>query len=188
MKNEDAARWNQRYAGGIRDSFEHPRPFLLEAAAWFPTPGLALDVAMGLGGNAGFLLELGWRVIGVDISQVAVRRARATHPNLAAVVADVACFHLPEAAFDLILNFYFLQRELFPEYARLLKPGGMLVFETLLEDMLTVRPEIDPRYLLQRGELRQAFEDWEVLLYREGWQPTGKLHPRAVASLVARHR
>ena len=49
-----------------------------------------------------------------------MRRARATHPNLAAVVADVACFHLPEAAFDLILNFYFLQRELFPEYARLL--------------------------------------------------------------------
>jgi SAM-dependent methyltransferase len=35
-----------------------------------------LDIAMGLGGNAAFLLERGLRVVGLDISWVALQRAK----------------------------------------------------------------------------------------------------------------
>ena len=35
-------------------------------------------------------------------------------------------------------------------------------------------------------ELRRAFEDWNVLIYREGWQSKDCESARAVASLVAR--
>ncbi|MDD5467478.1 MAG: class I SAM-dependent methyltransferase [Anaerolineales bacterium] len=188
MPVEDAQRWNKRYAEGLLGGFERPRPFLVKAAALLPGHGLALDVAMGLGGNAAFLLARGWQVVGVDISQVAVHRAKAQHPGLWAVVADMTRFHLPEATFDLVLNFYYLQRELFPLFERALKPGGLLIFETLTCDMQAVHPDIDPVYLLERGELRRAFQDWEVLIYREGWQQKESDHPRAVASLAARRR
>jgi hypothetical protein len=67
MSLDDARRWNARYQMDMRESFERPRPFLVEHAHLLPSSGLALDIAMGLGGNAGFYW-LRLRVIGVDIS------------------------------------------------------------------------------------------------------------------------
>jgi len=187
MPVEDADRWNaryredERYAGDIP-----PRRFLVENADCLPPRGLALDAAMGLGGNARFLLERGLRVLGVDVSWVAARQAKAHLPALMAVVADLTRFHLPDEHFDVILNFYYLQRDLWPHYRRALRPGGVLVIETLTQEMHGLRPDIDPQYLLHPGELNVAINDWLILAYREGWVESGTRHPKAVASLIAR--
>lgn len=187
MPRMDAERWDARYLHEARfATFVQPRPFLVENAAYLPSTGLALDVAMGLGGNAAFLLERGLRVVGIDISRVALRQAKARLPGLMAVLADLTCFPLPERTFDVILNFYYLQRDLWPQYRRALRPGGVLFFETLTQEMRSIHPEIDPLYLLYPGELRQAFADWEILAYREGWEEDCGGRRRAVASLVAR--
>jgi len=189
MTLSDAERWNERYLQDERfATFTQPRPFLVENARFLPDSGLALDIAMGLGGNAGFLLERGLRVLGVDISWVAVQRARRQHPGLMAVTADLNHFHLPDQAFDVIVNFYYLQRDLWVAYQRLLRPGGVLIIETLTMDMLSLHPETDPKYLLRPGELREAFSGWEILVYREGWVESRAGQPQAVASLVARKR
>lgn len=50
---------------------------------------------MGLGANVGWLLAHGLRVIGVDISEVAVRQALVRHPGLQAVIADLTAFTWP---------------------------------------------------------------------------------------------
>ena len=185
MSSQDAARWNQRYQTRDRNAVPSPRAFLVEQADALPQHGQALDVAMGLGGNAAFLLARGLQVVGLDISEVAVREAKSRWPDLQVVLADLSRFDLPVAAFDVIINFYFLDRKLWPVYRQALKPSGILIIETLTEDMVSVRPDIDPVYLLKSGELRAAFQDWDIVTYREkwidqeGWQ-------RAVASLVAR--
>ena len=184
--NDDAARWNARYEEEKRSRFELPRPFLIENAGLLPTHGLALEAAMGLGGSAGFLLESGLRVIGVDISIVAVRSAKQRYPRLMACTADLNSFHFPSHFFDVILNFYYLQRDLWPYYKQALRPNGLLFFETLTLDMLETMPDIDPVYLLAPGELRQAFANWEILVYREGWYSGDEGHPRATAAMVAR--
>jgi hypothetical protein len=159
---------------------------LVENKHFLPRGGLALDAAMGLGGNAGFLLKHGLRVVGVDISSVAVGQAKARLPGLMAVIADLSYFYIPPHSFDAILNFYFLQRDLWPLYRSALRPGGVLFIETLTQEMLRLQPDTDPAYLLAPDELRRAFADWEILVYREGWERSrgGRLHP--VASLVAR--
>ena len=70
----------------------------------------------------------------------------------------------------------------------MLRPGGVLIFETLTRDTLQTRPDYNPAYLLAPEELRRAFADWDTLFYREGWIDVGGHWPRAVASLVARPR
>jgi hypothetical protein len=49
-----------------------------------------------------------------------------------------------------------------------------------------MRPDLPPDFLLQPGELRQAFRDWEIMLYREGWIASDHGTQKAVASLIAR--
>ncbi len=186
MTNTDANKWNERYRAGEKAAFSRPRDFLVEQAQHLPKQGVALDLAMGLGGNAGFLIKRGLRVFGVDISEVAVRSAKACWPEVQAAVIDLAHYRWPVCAFDVILNFYYLQRDLWPQLRRMLKPNGIVVAETLTIDTLQTRPDFTPEFLLQPGELRRAFAGWEVLIYREGLTDTGCEAPRAIASLVAR--
>ncbi len=186
MSSGDAIKWNERYRLGIEAAFESPRDFLIEQAQYLPDQGLALDLAMGLGGNAGFLIERGLRVIGVDISEVGVRRAKRRWPSLMAAVIDLVPYRWPACTFDVVLNFYYCQRDLWPRFRSMLKPGGLLIMETLTIETLRQRPDYNPDYLLQPGELRQAFAGWDMLVYREGWIELKDHSPRAVARLMAK--
>ncbi len=192
MPAEDASRWNARYQAETESSSRQPSQLLVDSLNQIPTHGLALDIAMGLGRNAGLLLEHGLRVIGVDISFVAVCRAKIAHPTLMAAIVDLERFRIPEGAFDVIIDSLYLQRNLWLPLTLGLKPGGVLFIECLTEDMLAVHPEIDPGYLLKSGELRQAFMDpaiaghVEILAYSERWNLTSLQHRRATACLVAR--
>jgi len=112
MPIEDANRWNSRYQTDPRNSSNHPRTLLQEHAGLLPSHGLALDIAMGLGWNASFLIQSGLRVIGVDISYVAVCRAKNELPNLMGIVADLEQFQIPHNTFDVILDSLYLQRNL----------------------------------------------------------------------------
>jgi tellurite methyltransferase len=183
MTMQDAVKWNQRYQAPDRAARCTARSFLLEQAQALPCHGLALDIAMGLGTNAAFLSAHGLRVIGLDISEVAARTAKTRCPSLQAAVVDLSYCTLPPAAFDVIVNFYFLDRRLWPWYRRALKPGGVLIVETLTRAMLAVRPDINPVYLLEPGELQTAFADWRVIAQRETWLADGGWQ-RAVASLA----
>lgn len=185
MPHEAAERWNERYQNNPRYSFAQPRPFILENAHLLPRQGIALEVAMGLGGNASLLISLGLRVIGVDISSVAVQRAKERLPELMAVIADLTRFNLPGSYFAVISNFFYLERSLWPDFRRALRPGGILIIETLTQEMRTTHPEIDPAFLLAPGELRAAFSDYEILVYREGLAEDGLGASRATAGLVA---
>jgi SAM-dependent methyltransferase len=195
-------KWDLRH----RESASHPSPdpsaFLLECSPLLPRPhsySRALDLACGAGQNAVYLAEHGWPVIAIDFSPPALDRAAAlaaehhlpTHRStfqavpahfsgVLLVEADLESLAFPAAAFDLILCFHYLDRNLFAPIERALRPGGHLLYESFTELQLAY-PEgpRDPNHLLRTGELRSAFPHLDVLFYRECQSP------RAVASLLA---
>ncbi len=190
MAEEDRARWDERYRTGDWADIDEPAVILKKAERWLRPPGLALDVACGAGRNSLFLARLGFTVIAVDISwegvQRLARRARGESLPVHPIHADLERFALPPECFDLIVNTRFLLRSLFPTLRGALRRGGLLAFETYTVDEIEVLGgDIRRVYALERGELRQAFADFELKFYEEGVleQAEGK---RGLARMLAR--
>jgi tellurite methyltransferase len=166
--------------------------------------GPALDIACGTGRHALFLAARGQHVTAVDFSGVAldilevrarsmgapVRRRKSLHEagrsfrgGLELIQTDLERTEFPERCYDLIVCIQFLQRSLFPQMTRALRPDGVLLFETYTRAQLEFPggPR-NPAYLLETGELREAFPELSVMFYRELRAGQG------IASLVAKKR
>lgn len=185
---DDLTNWDQRYRSGEHTTKE-PSP-LLRTAIENLKPGRALDIACGVGRHAILLAERGWQVTAVDASQIGIEilRERAQEADLTvdARVADLerAEFQIELAAYDLICVFYYLQRDLFPSIRCGVKPGGIVVAAIHLNDGKKDAKPNNPAFLLERGELKKLFADWEITYYREGESDEGG-HHHDTAYLIA---
>ena len=132
MQRED---WDRRYAEV--ESLWSARPNrVLVADVEGLTPGRALDLACGEGRNAIWLAERGWDVTGVDFSQVAIAKARASAERAGVdvdfVCADLLDYEPARGAHDLVVVL-FLQlpaderRRVLRRGADALAPGGTLL-------------------------------------------------------------
>ncbi len=185
MPKQDAERWNNRYKASTKLFLNAPRILLKQFLHLLPQNGIALDVAMGTGANSALLTDRGLTTIGVDISDIAVKTAHRDHPFINAIIGDMTqlCFH--DHVFDLVLNFYYLDRNLFPWYVKWVKPKGLVIMETLLE-MPGFNEGINSANLLKPGELIDSFHNWDILFYKEGCTVSERGHHKAVASIVAK--
>lgn len=102
-------RWNRRWAGERAHASSAPSEFLVAETEALP-PGRALDVACGAGRNAVWLARRGWRVTGVDFSDVALRAARDLAASVGVEVewieADAVTWIPPRRAYDLVTVMY----------------------------------------------------------------------------------
>ena len=153
----DQERWDRKYAAGEGPAHYEPCRFLADNAHLLGG-GRALDVACGFGGNAFYLASLGYQVDAVDISSVGLARAQAEARRRGLQIlflqADLGRWWVPPALYDLILVFYYLNRELMPQLAAGLRPGGLLFQANRNQHFLAMRPSFDPEYLLEPGELQ----------------------------------
>ncbi len=164
---EDKIRWNRRYRQG-RESVLHST--LVRFYHLAPV-GRALDIACGTGENAIFLAKKGFQVDAFDISDVAIKKARRKAKDEKVKVNFKICealrFSWKPETYELIINFYFLERGIFRKIKRSLKKGGLLIFETYNEEHRNVNPEFNPVYLLKKQELLEEFREMELLYYYE---------------------
>lgn len=149
-----------RYYSNAADAERDPAPLLVEIAHMLP-PGRALDLACGTGRNAIYLAQLGWRVTAVDASRaaIAILRERAGALPIDARIGDLERreFAIEPDAYDLICDFYYLQRDLFPEIRSGVHPSGVFVGAIHLEGSFAMMP----------GELREEFAGWKIVYYSE---------------------
>jgi tellurite methyltransferase len=189
MNDTERTAWDRRYREGTHQSLT-PDPLLVSAYDEFVAPGLAqpgqcLDLAGGVGRHAIFLAERGWDVTLLDISAAALEIAKSESGkhglHIVAEQADLAETPLPTATFDLILNFFYLERTLFSRMAAALNPGGLLIFKTYTREQLRLGGgPTHPMHLLESNELLRAFSGLRILHYHES------IKDKAVAELVAR--
>lgn len=110
----DEAFWDDLYNQRTTIWSGKPNAVLVQEASAL-TPGRALDIGCGEGADSLWLAGEGWNVTGVDITDVALARARAAQQALAPLTLavnwqqeDVLDWTPPAAAFDLV-SVHFLQ-------------------------------------------------------------------------------
>jgi SAM-dependent methyltransferase len=197
--------WDRKYRESP-GSWMVPDPFLTRAFSQyilplFPRGGSALDLAGGAGRHSIWLAQRGWEVTLIDISETGVEQARhhagrfASHIHFA--VDDLTHFNASqtqlqatsgvmsdatfEGMFEVVIAFFYLERTIFPEIVKALRPGGLLVYKThtLAHPQLAVGPK-NPAHLLKPDELLQLAEGLQILHYRE------EVAKKSTAELVAR--
>lgn len=186
MSTEDRLRWNKRFAEGAYQTRTHPSDLLQQHHGLLEkfknkSDAQALDIACGLGRNSKFLMDNGFAVTSVDISDVGLNALRESSDNSAPL--STICHDLdqglPElnSKFDVILKIRFLNLSLLPELCSQLKPGGLLFIEVLMQTEYeqTTGPKAS-RFRINPGALGAALAGVNILHYHEGpiSDPDGK--------------
>ncbi|NKB38081.1 MAG: methyltransferase domain-containing protein [Gammaproteobacteria bacterium] len=167
---DDAVKWNQIYKEKS-DSAILPSPVLIENSHLLPDTGIALDLACGRGANALFLAEHGLDTQAWDISDVAIetlqRKASGTHRNLHCQVRDIINMPPEPASLDVIVVSRFLERCIVPNLIAALRHGGLIFYQTFINDQVSQSGPRNPDYRLKNNELLHLFQDMRILVYRE---------------------
>lgn len=148
--------WDEHYAGDGRIWSGNPNHLLVQEIFGM-VPGTCLDVGCGEGADAIWLVGQGWQVTGVDVSLIALERARHAAEAVGAEVnwvqssledLDADLGDAP-ARFDLVSAFYppILKTDDHRGEQALLRavaPGGLLLF--VAHEMSGHEPHPDQRF------------------------------------------
>jgi 2-polyprenyl-3-methyl-5-hydroxy-6-metoxy-1,4-benzoquinol methylase len=120
-----------------------------------------LDVGCGEGRFAVELLGAGAQVVGIDVAEEPLRRARARHPELdLRLVSDAGPWELEDSSFDVVWAGEVLEHVAdtsawLSEVRRVLRSGGSLLLSTPAHERLTLlRVALSGRAFAERFEPR----------------------------------
>ncbi|HTY99448.1 MAG TPA: methyltransferase domain-containing protein [Rhodocyclaceae bacterium] len=200
--------WSERYRNaGERYLFgTEPNHFLARRAGLFESGRTALSVADGEGRNSIWLAEQGLEVTAVEISPVAVEKARrlaaGRHVDVRFVVGDMLAADWPpagmEGGFDWVVGIFIQfvgpegRERQFAAMKRATRPGGRILLHGYTPKQLDYRTggpsAVENLYTPEI--LREAFADWEIeelVDYEEDIsEGAGHAGRSAVIGLVAR--
>lgn len=201
---DQEAVWSQRYRDAGEDYLFGIAPcrFIETHRHLFDSGATALSVADGEGRNSVWLAEQGLTVTALEISPVALekarRLARGRNVEVDFVQANMLTMDWPPAHYDFVVGIFIqfvgpAEREI--QFARLkqaIKPGGLLLLHGYTPKQLEYRTggPSAVENLYTPDYLRQAFADFEVLELHEYEDDLTEGHGHrgrsAVIDLVAR--
>lgn len=181
----DAELWDSIYASREADTSREPNPQLVAEAAGL-APGAALDVGCAEGCDSEWLAARGWHVTGVDLSEVALERARQATTRFAGrvtwVQGDLREWTPSAASYDLVTSHFvhFVPDERAIVTARLaaaVRPGGTL--------LIVAHHPTDLQTTVKRWPVPEAYapaEQLAALLPAGEWEIlVAEARPREVA-------
>ena len=170
---DSKTQWDEKYSRPTFIFGKSPVQFLAENYQYIPYEGTVLDMGMGEGRNAVFLAQKGYKVTGVDISSVAVKKAyllaQEFGVKIKGVVASLEDYKIAPNTFDAIICFYYVDRSLVEKMKSWLKPGGILIYEayTIREKTKKKKEHLADNEYLKEQELLKLFPAMRVLKYEE---------------------
>jgi cyclopropane fatty-acyl-phospholipid synthase-like methyltransferase len=196
--------WDQRYSTPQYIFGTAPNVFLTAQGALFKPGDRVLDVACGEGRNSVWLAERGCNVVGVDVSPLALEKARRLaaerNVSVAWVESDIRNWPWEPERFDALVCIFIQFAEptertrLFDGFRATLKAGGLLVLQGYTPKQIEYKTGGPPQaeHMYTASLLREAFADMEILHLREheemlseGVKHVGR---SALVDLVARRR
>ena len=154
--------------------------------------GSVVDLACGPGRNGLFLAAKGIPVIMIDRSETDLKTVGnwARHKGIR---VDIRRLDLEQVGSNPLeglspggmLVFRYLHRPLIPAIRQAIRTGGILMYETFTHEQIRFGKPRNPDFLLQPGELKRWFGDWEILHYFEGIQPDPA---QAIAQIICRKK
>ena len=164
-----------------------PSDWVMRFAPLIPRGGRIVDVACGHGRHSRWLAGLGYRVTAVDID-ISGLTDIATHPGIELVEADLEDQPWPfgRGRFDGVVVSNYLHRPSFANWIDALTAGGVLIIETFAQGNERYGRPRNPDFLLQPGELLEAFATrMNVVAYEHGYEhrPRSSVRQRLCATL-----
>ncbi|QFI39362.1 tellurite resistance protein [Moritella marina ATCC 15381] len=146
-----------------------------------------LDLACGTGRNGLYLQQQQIPTIFADKNQTALTSIAAVPStdakNCWQVDFEDGQQQLQPNSYQGVVVFRYLHRPLINDIKQAVCSGGIVIYETFtVENRQFGRPNRDA-FLLQLGELKEMFSDWECLHYFEGIE---RDPDRAIAQIVCR--
>jgi SAM-dependent methyltransferase len=144
-----------------------PSAWLLRWAHLLRPHATVLDLACGSGRHVRWLAARGHAVTAVDRDAAALGPLNDCAQTL---VADLEAgpWPLAERQFDAVLVTHYLWRPLLAQIKQAVRPGGVLIYETFAQGNERFGKPSNPQFLLQPGELLQAFAGLRVVAYEDG--------------------
>lgn len=163
-QHPDKLKWNDKHQN-------HPLPDspseTLTKYLYLASRGKALDLACGLGRNSRYLVEEGFEVDAVDISDYALSQLEDV-AGIHTQEINLREYQIPLNQYDLICNIFFNERRLTPYIKEGLKPGGILVFESFVEDSrFTLNSFKNRDHYLRVNEILHVFIGMRIHYYEE---------------------
>ncbi|MGC5246253.1 class I SAM-dependent methyltransferase [Gordonia sp. DT219] len=178
-----AAEWDARYRDADRLWTSDVNPALPVEVSGL-TPGVALEVGSGEGADARWLADAGWQVTAVDISQVAVDRAREIDPraSITWLQTDLVVDDVPGRDFDLVTAHYFPikadDRDVARKLADAVRPGGTLLVVAHAPEGMREHGFDPDDYVLPDDVAAMLDDEWTVVTQetRARGRPAGGGH------------
>lgn len=196
--------WDERYRAPGYIFGTSPNLFLTSQRAAFRPGARVLDVACGEGRNSVWLAEQGCEVVGVDVSPLALEKARRLAAERGVSVSwveqDIRNWVWEPARYDAVVCIFIQFAEpaqrarLFEGFKATIKAGGLLVLQGYTPKQVEYKTGGPPQaeHMYTTALLREAFGGMEILHLREheevlseGTKHVGR---SALIDLVARQR
>lgn len=190
--------WNRRYADADLLWTAAPNRFLVAEVAELE-PGRALDLACGEGRNAVWLAEQGWQVVGVDYSDVALRKAAGLAAergvSVELVEADVLAYEPEPLGYELVCVLYLqlrapARRRMLARAAAAVAPGG--TFLLVAHDLTNLEHghggPSNPAVLLTPEEVGPELPELELVKAERVLRPVEGADRPAIDALVRARR
>lgn len=195
----DSSFWDERYTDDTYLYGTNPNSFLAEHCGLLSGPVLSLSE--GEGRNAVFLASRGLEVLGVDISTVALAKAkqlaRSRGVKVKTALADLATYEPEANRYGSVVSIFAhlpsaIRHRLYPLVEQSLVSNGLVILEAYSENQLS-RDTGGPKnldMLMTTDKLKREFPNLEPVLLREVEREVseGKAHTgmAAVVQFIAR--
>lgn len=171
--------WDARYNAPEYVFGTDPNVFLANQAALFKPGQRVLDIACGDGRNSVWLAQRGCDVVGIDVSPLALKKARNLAENKGVKAefrhADVRDWQWTPASFDAVVCIFIQfaapseRAGLFKGIETALAPGGVLVLQGYTPKQVEYKTggPPDAAHMYTREMLERAFAGLDIVHLRE---------------------